>query len=221
MPERTVLLRVDPDAAHARGQQRLAAGEDDGSDRFESEGVEFQRTVARAYDEIAARHPERITVVDGGGRARRGARGGWTLWEESVGGLTLSYRFRIGDDLADVTSEQRSARIALAAALEAPSHAYLFAGPAGSGKREPRVGSLRSYSRSMRRTRSRLAAGPSWTHRPIPIWPGFGRRAPSTSSMRSVSGSSRPLPTGRSRASTECSSSRGRTRWPRRARTRS
>ncbi len=38
--------------------------------------------------------------------------------------------------LADVTSEQQSARIALAAALEAPSHAYLFAGPAGSGKRE-------------------------------------------------------------------------------------
>ena len=64
---RTVLLRVDPDAAHARGQQRLAAGEEDGSDRFESEGVEFQRTVAAAYDEIAARHPERITVVDGEG----------------------------------------------------------------------------------------------------------------------------------------------------------
>ena len=67
MPERTVLLRVDPDAAHARGQQRLAAGEADGADRFESEGIEFQRTVAAAYDEIAARHPERISVVDGEG----------------------------------------------------------------------------------------------------------------------------------------------------------
>jgi dTMP kinase len=65
MPDRTVLLRVDPDAAHARGQQRLAAGEADGTDRFESEGVEFQRTVAAAYDEIAARHPHRIVVVDG------------------------------------------------------------------------------------------------------------------------------------------------------------
>ena len=73
MPERTVLLRVDADAAHARGQQRLAAGEADGTDRFESEGVEFQRAVASAYDEIAARHPERIAVVDGGGRAGRGA----------------------------------------------------------------------------------------------------------------------------------------------------
>jgi dTMP kinase len=67
MPERTVLLRVDPDSAHARGQQRLAAGEADGADRFESEGVEFQRTVAAAYDVIAERHPERIVVVDGEG----------------------------------------------------------------------------------------------------------------------------------------------------------
>ena len=67
MPEKTVLLRVDADAAHARGQQRLAAGQADGADRFESEGIEFQRTVAAAYDEIAARHPERISVVDGEG----------------------------------------------------------------------------------------------------------------------------------------------------------
>jgi dTMP kinase len=67
MPERTVLLRVDADAAHARGQQRLAAGEEDGADRFESEGVEFQRAVAAAYDEIAARHPERILVVNAEG----------------------------------------------------------------------------------------------------------------------------------------------------------
>jgi len=40
------------------------------------------------------------------------------------------------EPLADATAEQRSAKIALAAALAAPSHAYLFAGPAGSGKAE-------------------------------------------------------------------------------------
>jgi len=67
MPDVTVLLRVDVDAAHARGQQRLAAGEEDGRDRFESEGIEFQRCVAAAYDEIAAAHRERIVVVDGDG----------------------------------------------------------------------------------------------------------------------------------------------------------
>jgi DNA polymerase III subunit delta' len=38
--------------------------------------------------------------------------------------------------LADAAAEQPAARIALAAALEAPSHAYLFSGPAGSGKHE-------------------------------------------------------------------------------------
>src|SRR5688500_20042597 len=36
--------------------------------------------------------------------------------------------------LADATAEQPAARVALAAALEAPLHAYLFSGPAGSGK---------------------------------------------------------------------------------------
>ena len=67
MPDRTVLLRVDPDSAHARGQQRLAEGEADGADRFESQGIEFQRRVAAAYEEIAERHPERIVVTDGDG----------------------------------------------------------------------------------------------------------------------------------------------------------
>ena len=66
-PRVTVLLRIDPERAEARGQQRLAAGGDDGSDRFEGEGIELQRVVAAAYDELAARHPERIVVVDAEG----------------------------------------------------------------------------------------------------------------------------------------------------------
>ena len=37
--------------------------------------------------------------------------------------------------IAAATAEQPAARAALAAALAAPSHAYLFSGPAGSGKR--------------------------------------------------------------------------------------
>ena len=66
-PDLTVLLRIDPADAEARGQQRLAAGADDGSDRFEGEGIELQRTVAAAYDELAARHPDRIRVIDAEG----------------------------------------------------------------------------------------------------------------------------------------------------------
>jgi dTMP kinase len=68
VPDVTVLLRIDPGEAERRGQQRLAGGEVDGADRFEGEGIEFQRVVAGAYDELAARHPERIVVVDGTGR---------------------------------------------------------------------------------------------------------------------------------------------------------
>jgi len=66
-PDLTLLLRIDPADAEARGQQRLAAGADDGSDRFEGEGIEFQRAVAAAYDELAARHADRITVIDADG----------------------------------------------------------------------------------------------------------------------------------------------------------
>lgn len=59
VPDLTVLLRVDPThAAERRG---------DGDDRFEAEGIEFQRTVAGAYDQIAARHPQRIAVVEAEG----------------------------------------------------------------------------------------------------------------------------------------------------------
>ena len=67
VPDVTILLRLDPDAARARGQQRLAAGETDGSDRFEAEGIALQRTVAAAYDEIAAANPRRVVVVDAEG----------------------------------------------------------------------------------------------------------------------------------------------------------
>lgn len=58
VPDLTVLLRIDPDLAAAR----------DGTadDRFELEGIEFQRKVAAAYDELAQRH-QRIEVVDGSG----------------------------------------------------------------------------------------------------------------------------------------------------------
>lgn len=58
IPDLTVLLRIDPDIAAARHGA--------GDDRFELEGIEFQRTVAAAYDQLAERH-DRIAVVDGSG----------------------------------------------------------------------------------------------------------------------------------------------------------
>lgn len=64
MPDLTLLLRIEPERASDRGQQRLAAGAADGADRFEGEGNELQRVVAEAYDEIAAREPDRVKVID-------------------------------------------------------------------------------------------------------------------------------------------------------------
>ncbi len=59
VPDLTLLLRIDPDGAVARRS--------DGDDRFEREGIEFQRAVAAAYDDLATRHPERIAVVEAEG----------------------------------------------------------------------------------------------------------------------------------------------------------
>lgn len=57
-PDLTVLLRVDPEAALARAE---------GGDRFEAEGLEFQRRVAEAYEEIAIVAADRVVVIDGEG----------------------------------------------------------------------------------------------------------------------------------------------------------
>lgn len=57
-PDLTVLLRIDPE---------VGLGRADGSDRFESEGLDLQRVVAEAYEEIAQIASDRIIVVDGEG----------------------------------------------------------------------------------------------------------------------------------------------------------
>lgn len=57
-PDLTILLRLDPEVGLGR-----AAGED----RFEAEGVELQRAVAAAYEEIAEIASDRVAVVDAEG----------------------------------------------------------------------------------------------------------------------------------------------------------
>jgi dTMP kinase len=57
-PDVTVLLRVDPQVGLSRA---------DGDDRLESEGLELQRAVAAAYEEIAKIAADRVVVVDGEG----------------------------------------------------------------------------------------------------------------------------------------------------------
>ena len=60
-PDLTILLRLEPGAARFRAEGRGAA-----DDRFEGEGIEFQRTISAAFDELAAAEPERWAIVDAG-----------------------------------------------------------------------------------------------------------------------------------------------------------
>jgi dTMP kinase len=57
LPDRTFLLRVEPD--------EVASRLDRDHDRLEREGDEFRRRVDAGYRELAARFPERIVVLDG------------------------------------------------------------------------------------------------------------------------------------------------------------
>lgn len=57
-PDLTILLRVDPE---------VGIGRADGEDRLESEGVDLQRAVAQAYEEIAQIASDRVVVVNGEG----------------------------------------------------------------------------------------------------------------------------------------------------------
>jgi dTMP kinase len=57
-PDLTLLLKVEPE---------LSLGRADGKDRFESEGLELQRAVARAYEEIAIIASDRVVTIDADG----------------------------------------------------------------------------------------------------------------------------------------------------------
>ena len=57
-PDLTLLLKVDPEVGLGRAE---------GEDRFESEGLDLQRAVAEAYDEIAVIASDRVVVIDASG----------------------------------------------------------------------------------------------------------------------------------------------------------
>jgi len=59
VPDRTLLLRISPEGARARQQQRALA-----PDRLEREAESFFASIAAAYEELARAEPERIRVID-------------------------------------------------------------------------------------------------------------------------------------------------------------
>ncbi len=68
MPDRTLLLRIDPGAGLARAGDRGEA-----ADRLEREASAFFAATAAAYDELAAAEPERFAVLDASLRRPRPA----------------------------------------------------------------------------------------------------------------------------------------------------
>jgi dTMP kinase len=59
VPDRTLLLRIDPAGGRAR-----QAGRNERPDRLEREGEEFFAAVAAAYDDLARAEPRRIRTID-------------------------------------------------------------------------------------------------------------------------------------------------------------
>jgi dTMP kinase len=57
-PDLTLLLKVDPETGLGRAKS---------DDRFEAEGLELQRAVAEAYEEIAIIASDRVVVLDASG----------------------------------------------------------------------------------------------------------------------------------------------------------
>ena len=57
-PDLTLLLKVDPEVGLGRAE---------GDDRFEAEGLDLQRAVAAAYEEIAIIASDRVVVIDATG----------------------------------------------------------------------------------------------------------------------------------------------------------
>ena len=91
--------------------------------------------------------------------------------------------------IAEATADQPAARKALAAAAAEPFHAYLFAGPRGSGQGGRRRGRWPpSCSPTGPPTRPTPGGGRSPTPRRTPTSSGCARRGPSTWSRTCASG---------------------------------
>ncbi len=77
-PDRTIVLDLDPETALARVAARNAGG----GTRQDGQGLAFHSRVAMAFRELAARHPQRVFLVDAGGNPEVVFERLWPLVEE-------------------------------------------------------------------------------------------------------------------------------------------
>jgi dTMP kinase len=80
IPDRTLLLELDPGTAHARSRGRDAI-----PDRIEREDAAFFERIAGAYRSLAAAEPGRIRVIDAGRPADEVLAAALTAIEDLVG----------------------------------------------------------------------------------------------------------------------------------------
>ena len=92
----------------------------------------------------------------------------------------MSVAAEIPAAIEDVTVDQPAARMALAAAAAEPFHAYLLAGPPGSGKAPPPGRLPPSCSPTARPIPTTPGAARSPTPRRTPTWSGCARPGSST-----------------------------------------
>ena len=196
-PDLTVLLRVDPDEALARGQsgsrrrgrrRRPLRGR---GARVPARGRRGLRRARRPPPRADRRRRRRTGDVD-----EVHARVLEAVERESAVNGRDRVELRRSRSPTRPT-HQPAARVALAAALATPTHAYLFVGPAGQrqARRGPGV-RRRAARRAARPTPTTPAAARSPTPRRIPTSSGCGRPAPSTWSRRSARGDRGRAPTG-------------------------
>ena len=120
MPDLTILLEIDPAAAAAR------AGE---SDRFEDEGAGLQEEVRAAYERLADADPGRWRRIDAD-------RPPEDVHADVLAAVEAARRGRGRERRAGRhRGPPAGADGVLGRARGGPSHAYLFHGPAGVGKR--------------------------------------------------------------------------------------
>ncbi len=141
-PDLVILLHLEPERGLLRSTEA--------PDRMEIEGQDFHAKVADAYLKIAEEHPERFVVVDADKapsevfedvQERRSI--GWSASERATRARTrrrpIDRRGGRGSIAAmsvvlGRVPGQEAAMAFLTGAVERPHHAYVLAGPEGSGK---------------------------------------------------------------------------------------
>jgi len=86
-PDLTLVLDLPPEKGLARAAARRGA--DSGADRFESEGLEFHRTLREAFLGLARAEPQRCVVIDASADEATVAETVWTAVRQRLGAFLL------------------------------------------------------------------------------------------------------------------------------------